>query len=330
MIDKLSDEQIKKMDEYVETYTKIGLNTDRFTRKYAEGIIHNFQRDILNVKETPVMVFDNPRECNMALKIIACMEECSGGRLKEWEKIWKKLESVAYNGEWADVDAAFKKELWAEVSAGTPKVSGGIYPYQDGSFFAAIFSYYDFFEKELGLDFSDYNYSSWRETVNLGLIYPLDNVCIVSQKPSVINLDDQNRLHCEDGPALSYVGGFDIYSINGVRVDEYVVANPEKITIDDIKNEKNQEVKRIKVERYGTDRYLAETGSVTIDFDIRGIAGGGARALIRENNGDQWLVVTDGSTERVYYLYVNRNVKTCKEAHEELCGFSEEKVKMEG
>jgi len=51
---------------------------------------------------------------------------------------------------------------------------------------------------------------------------------------------------------------------------------------------------------------------------------------LREKNGRQWLVATDGSTERIYHLSVSDTAKSCRAAHEELCGFDEKLIKLEG
>jgi hypothetical protein len=45
--------------------------------------------------------------------------------------------------------------------------------------------------------------------------------------------------------------------------------------------------------------------------------------------GDKWLVGTDGSTDRCYYMSVPREAKTCKEAHEMIAGVSEENILAE-
>ena len=157
-----------------------------------------------------------------------------------------------------------------------------------------------------------------------------ENLVIACEHPSNLKKDDQGRLHCDDGTAISWEDGYELYFINGVNVDEQIVMSPESITADQIQSQSNQEKRRIMIERYGTGKYLTDIDASVIDVDLRGVDGGGARALMRESNGNQWLVATDGSTERVYHLFVPSNVKTCREAHEAICGFSELLVKAEG
>jgi hypothetical protein len=153
---------------------------------------------------------------------------------------------------------------------------------------------------------------------------------IVCARPTEIYRNDRGELHNESGMAIKYPDGWGLYSINGFTVPEKVVMAPETITIQEIQEEENQEVRRIMIERYGVDKYLGEINAEIVDVDMRGVVGGGARALMREANGNQWLVCTDGSTDRVYYMFVPQEIKTCKEAHQTLCGFPERLIKAEG
>ena len=113
---------------------------------------------------------------------------------------------------------------------------------------------------------------------------------------------------------------------HGVRVPEHVIMQPETITLDQIKAEKNAEVRRIMRERYGDGRYLAEIGAKVIDTDsvptdaLAPRAGSITRALIEDDDGLRFLVGSDGSTARVYYMECdNRNPPaTCVQAYEQL------------
>jgi hypothetical protein len=50
---------------------------------------------------------------------------------------------------------------------------------------------------------------------------------------------------------------------------------------------------------------------------------------MRTKDGQKWLVGSDGSTQRVYYMPVPESAKTCREAHEAICGLDEDKLLME-
>jgi hypothetical protein len=56
-----------------------------------------------------------------------------------------------------------------------------------------------------------------------------------------------------------------VYAIHGIRVPRSVVENPESITFGAIEQERNAEDRRVMLERYGWDRYLADCRSQVVD-----------------------------------------------------------------
>lgn len=115
----------------------------------------------------------------------------------------------------------------------------------------------------------------------LGWTLFFDEICIVSKKPIVhfevknedIKTEQTSPLHRMDGPAIDY-GKDDpcnVYAIGGVIVQAYVVENPEKITVSDIENESNAEVRRVKINQYGQSRYIQDSGSEIVNEDDFGV-----------------------------------------------------------
>jgi len=100
-----------------------------------------------------------------------------------------------------------------------------------------------------------------------GWFWPYEKMCIVCERTSVVKQDSENRIHCEDGPAIAYPDGWSIYAIHGVRVPEYVVMRPHEITVNDIQQEQNAEIRRIKIDRYGQSRYLMDSGAKLVHED---------------------------------------------------------------
>lgn len=141
-------------------------------------------------------------------------------------------------------------------------------------------------------------------------------------------------LHCEDGPAMQWAPdeafpeeGNKVYFIRNTLVTEQIVMRPETLTIKQIKSEKNAEVRRIMRERFGEGRYLQKTGAKIIHADHETANKGAAfRVLMEDDEKQRFLVGTDGSTGRTYYMQVESNIKTCREAHESLAGFPEDKI----
>ncbi|MBX9697887.1 MAG: DUF4175 domain-containing protein [Acetobacteraceae bacterium] len=105
-----------------------------------------------------------------------------------------------------------------------------------------------------------------------GWLYPFADFCILTDRPEIIARDDRNRLHAEDGPALRYRDGTALYAVHGVRMPAWIVEHPERITIETIGGERNQEVRRILIARYklgedvsGAAAYLRDSGALIED-----------------------------------------------------------------
>jgi len=149
--------------------------------------------------------------------------------------------------------------------------------------------------------------------------WPYRGICLVSERPAGINSPDGRLLHHEGGPAVRFRDNWSIWVIGGVVVDEQIVLHPDTQTIQQIRREGNTEVKRIRIERYGWDRYLAQVGAVAID-SRRNDVEATRETLMRTPDGESVLVCACPSTARVYALEVPRSVQTCERAQAWLSG----------
>lgn len=76
----------------------------------------------------------------------------------------------------------------------------------------------------------------------------------------VLNADMQ--LHSEGKePAVIYADGRKEYYVKGVKVPDFVVTHPDRITVQDIQKETNTEVRRVMMDRYGAARYLQNSNA---------------------------------------------------------------------
>ena len=155
--------------------------------------------------------------------------------------------------------------------------------------------------------------------------WPYPGFLVVSDNP-VIHSDEDGRTHREDGPAVEFSDGYALYFYQGWQVPEQVILRPESLTIDEIEGEKNSEIRRIMIERFGHGNYLSKSGARVIDMDSLTLDGSAPRALMVDRLGNKWMVGTDGSTARVYTMPVRRGASTCKEAHGGICGFDESRL----
>jgi hypothetical protein len=152
------------------------------------------------------------------------------------------------------------------VDLSSLKISNQIF----GAMEASWLLFYDFF-------LTEHNHPECQKVAPLiemakvcGWWTPLEDACIFQHRPSALHFDDQDRLHCDDGPAIAFRGSelCNFYYIHGVRVSKQVVERT--FTAQDIDKESNAEIRRIMVERYGHDRYIIDSGISPIHTDDYG------------------------------------------------------------
>ena len=123
-----------------------------------------------------------------------------------------------------------------------------------------------------------------------------ENVLAISDRPSEINRDAQGRLHSLTGPSIAYRDGWALHHVHGVAVPEYVIERPQEINAAKIDAERNAEVRRVMLERFGTERYMRESGAAVIAElpDTHAMVGlRGARLIKRELPDDEPIVMVD-------------------------------------
>ena len=120
------------------------------------------------------------------------------------------------------------------------------------------------------------------------------------------------RLHCDDGPSCAN-DVENLYFWHGVLVPAYAVVAPEMITLDEIKSEQSEEVRRILIERFGWPRYLTETKAKRMHrrYNERDAQW---EELYKLGDGTQRFIVNDPSTGRKYALGCPSEVATCEQA----------------
>lgn len=178
--------------------------------------------------------------------------------------------------------------------------------------FSSYAAMYDF-AAHVGVEFNKDDlemFLMWARCIPFILFNETD--AYVSQRPSVLKFNEDNQLHCDDGMACAFADGWGVWSINGVGVDEQIVMKPETQTLDQIRDEQNEEVKRIRIERYGFESYLAEIEATLIDRFTNEIEG--TKELLYDAEGMRFLMCICPSTAKEFCLEVPLETKTCAEA----------------
>jgi hypothetical protein len=188
-----------------------------------------------------------------------------------------------------------------------------IYPYTVGNMNSGYFSFYEFCEKGLGVSGYTPKWRSYLNTVKFGIFFCFDDICIVSQKPISIAMVN-GLLHNPNGPSISYADGFEVYSLNGIKVTKELVMTPaSELSTDLVLKEKNAEIRREMVRKIGIERVIDKLGANVVDkweeyelLDMPKIEGMISKA--------KWLKMKNPSIGTYHIEGVPFEMKTCQEA----------------
>ncbi|QXJ26397.1 hypothetical protein AGRA3207_001580 [Actinomadura graeca] len=147
-----------------------------------------------------------------------------------------------------------------------------------------------------------------------GWWWPYEDLVILSERPSDLHRDEPGRLHRGDGPAMAYPDGFSLHAWRGMPIPPDFVDSLTGLTPGRISAEENAELRRVMLEIFGYDRYLAETGARPLHRDETGVL------WSIELPGDEPVVMVEvvnstpepDGTRRTYYLRVPPGTRTAR------------------
>jgi hypothetical protein len=123
-----------------------------------------------------------------------------------------------------------------------------------------------------------------------GWWWPFEKVAVVCERPVALHRDEAGRLDHGDGPALAFPDGFALYAWRGMPVPADFLAELRTLTPARIRAEENAELRRVMLEYYGYDRYLADSA---------------ARPIHRDETGTLWRIDLDGDEPVVMVEVLN-------------------------
>lgn len=169
----------------------------------------------------------------------------------------------------------------------------------------------DQFSKEVRSTLSDMSV-----LLRCGFAYtPLTRTIFICKFPQV-RLDEQQRLHCDDQAAIEFPDGYRIYAWRGVPVPADVIESPDSLTSKRIDEERNIELRRAFIDKFGMAKYLRETTAGIRDqteagtLYLKQLPGDEPIAVVRVKNSTP---ESDGSFKE-YFLRVPPTMKTVQEA----------------
>lgn len=159
----------------------------------------------------------------------------------------------------ASPDAAVKLLQSDELVAilGAKKTKGEILNQMIyGSFDAYWLAFYSFFRDIIGVEDCKKLDGLFALARVAGWTNVFEDVVVFQDRPISIKFDDQDRLHCADGPALGYSDGYGIFMWHNVRVPGEWILHPDKIDAEVALTHRNAEMRRCAVEIAGWKRIL--------------------------------------------------------------------------
>lgn len=169
----------------------------------------------------------------------------------------------------------------------------------------------DQFTKEVRQSLSDFSL-----LMRCGFAFtPLTRSIFICRLP-VVKLDEMDRLHCDDGPALQFPDSYSIYAWRGIPVPREIIEDPQTLTSTRIDEERNIELRRTLIDKFGIARYLQETSAFIRDESelgtlyLKQLPGDEPIALVRVRNS---TAEADG-TFKEYFLRVPPSIKSVREA----------------
>ncbi len=162
-----------------------------------------------------------------------------------------------------------------------------------------------------------------------GWWWPFKSVCFACDNPKELHFEaNWHRLHNENDMAIRFQDDWGFYVLHGHKVPEYIIQN--RYSAKDIDAEPNMVIRSLMIERFGTGKYIMETGTEEIDRSDYGIlyrkehanapdAPERGKFIMRFFEPIHMVRMTSKTPEadgsfREYFLRVPANIKTAREA----------------
>ena len=99
-----------------------------------------------------------------------------------------------------------------------------------------------------------------------GWIFCSDKVCTVCDRPRILSVDSEYRLHAEGEPAIQFADGYSLYANHGVILPEkYGAVRPEQWQAQWLLEEDNAELRRVLIQGIGYARICQDLDAVELD-----------------------------------------------------------------
>lgn len=322
-LDRLTAEQEALLWEFHAEWLHLGMSTEPADRPRAEAAVTDMYAAI--GEKLPAFLWcDSPATAMLAIHVLreitnpkSSLESSLGSSLESSlrSSLWSSLRSSLGSSLWSSLWSSLESSLWSSL--------GSCYWGQQEAWWQA---FYRFPEQHLGVKYDAERSRQLRLWEDLsrscGWWWPYRGLAVMTERPVALHMEPVSpgarelRLHCETGPALLYRDGWAVHAVHGVRVPAQVVESPKTLTVAQIRDETNAEVRRVMLERFGAEDYMRLSGATKVGTDDWGTLW---RAPLP---GDEDLVMVEvlnstaepDGTFKTYWLRVPPATKSAREA----------------
>ena len=297
-IDKLTPEQVARMPEWTKKWVDIGLSTEPADFDTAtEAALKAYA--LCNLKKPMVILrMGSPYAATvggaLAWSILRSIDGVRaqvgaqvGAQIRAqvwdqvrdqvraqvgaqvWAQVWAQVQDQVQDQVWAQVGAQVGVQVWDQVGDQSLQAAkDGLN--NDGAsnlYWSAFAAWVSFFRDVCGWESEILKKFEISEALvkSCGWTWWHENVLAISDRPSMINRDQQGRLHSEAGSSIAYRDGWSLYHWHGVSVPAHWIEKRAELDPNEVIAAQNTEQRAAGAAICGWTKMLSVLKSKTIN-----------------------------------------------------------------
>ena len=322
-IEKLTPEQEAELPRFRKEYLDIACGGARADRDALQSALDDAYA-VIGKSPPKLFIFDSPAACMLAIKIF---EIGSLERFKLGDQLGDQLRGQLGDQFGDQLGDQFGGQLRDQLQGQLRDQLGGQLIYNPHYLWGSQDLYWiawGKFAEKIGVKLKPETSRNLDIMDRIGRQcewwWPCGNMVIVSQRPVTVRWDGENRLHCENGPAVEYADGYAVYAWRGLRIPGGWITDAPPPAAEIMRLE-NTEQRRIACEMRGWHNILPELGAKLIDSHPNPQVGELWEANLPDNGPERFLKVQCG-TGRTFAMPVGMEFATAREANAATYGIS--------
>ena len=317
-IQTLTKQQRAKFPEYVERWTQVGLSTEPLDRAKIERAVAlackcariEAPKQIvlcggpISALLTKVTLQNLPDSVRDSVRDSVGASVWDSVRASVWDSVWDSVRDSV----WASVGASVGDSVWASVwDSVRASVEASVWDFTYGQHDSEVCAFYEYFRNVLSLKNQTEKITGLFALAHAcGWILPYQNAWFVAARPGELHRNGVGQLHHDGGYAISYPDGWGVYSLNGVRVPEWLaVTQANGLDGNKLTDISNAEVRREFIREVGMEKILADTKAKPVSEGID--ANGNPLKLyalpgMNSSNSRMYLHMINGTLPNISHL----------------------------